>query len=183
MLFRSLDFLVEGFADLAKPRDDVLLAIVGPDDGYRAALEQVIEREGLAAKVLFTGFLGGEDKLAALVDADAVVQTSRYEQGAWAPFEAVLCGTPIVVSGNSGAGEDVKRIDAGYLVDFGDRAELRDTLAYILDHPDEARQRARRAKAYIEANLSMANRIRDYEALYEECVAEGRRDGRMGWKN
>src|SRR5207245_11567707 len=105
----------------------------------------------LAAKVRFTGFLGGEDKLAALVDADVVVQTSRYEQGAWAPFEAVLCGTPIVVSRNSGAGEDVKRIDAGYLVDFGDRAELRDTLAYVLDHPDEARQKARTAKAYIEA--------------------------------
>ena len=180
---KGLDFLVEGFADLAKPRDDVLLAVVGPDDGYRTALEQIIEREGLAAKVLFTGFLGGEDKLAALVDADVVVQTSRYEQGAWAPFEAVLCGTPIVVSRNSGAGEDVKRIDAGYLVDFGDRAELRDTLAYVLDHPDEARQKARTAKAYIEANLSMANRIRDYEVLYEECVAERRRDGRRGWRS
>ncbi|PYN92949.1 MAG: hypothetical protein DMD91_31280 [Candidatus Rokuibacteriota bacterium] len=180
---KGLDFLVEGFADLAKPRDDVLLAVVGPDDGYRTALEQIIEREGLAAKVRFTGFLGGEDKLAALVDADVVVQTSRYEQGAWAPFEAVLCGTPIVVSRNSGAGEDVKRIDAGYLVDFGDRAELRDTLAYVLDHPDEARQKARTAKAYIEANLSMANRIRDYEVLYEECVAERRRDGRRGWRS
>ena len=77
----------------------------------------------------------------------------------------------------------MKRIDAGYLVDFGDRAELRDTLAYILDHPDEARQRARTAKAYIEANLSMANRIRDYEVLYEECVAERRRDGRRGWRS
>lgn len=100
---KGIDFLVESFGELLKQRDDVLLVIVGPDDGYRAPLEKLIEDLGLLNKVLFAGFLSGEEKLAALVDADVVVQTSRYEQGAWAPFEAVLCGTPIIVSDNSGA--------------------------------------------------------------------------------
>lgn len=169
---KGIDFLVRAFAELAERRDDVLLVIVGPDDGYRASLGELIGDLRLSGKVLFTGFLEGADKLEALVDADVVVQTSRYESGARPPFEAVLCGTPIVVSDNSGAGADVRKAHAGYLVTFGDVSDLREKVAYVLDHPEEARQRARRGKEYVERHLAIGTQIQEYEKLYEECLAE-----------
>ena len=120
----------------------------------------LVERCGQA------GFLGGADKLSALVDADIVIQTSRYEQGAWAPFEAVLCGTPIIVSSNSGAGEDTARIDAGYLVEYGNIADLKEKMAYVLEHREEALDKTLKAKRYIEENMSMATGVRRYLDLY-----------------
>ena len=165
---KGLDFLVESFYELTKSRSDVILVIVGNDDGYKSTLDNLIKELNLSDKVLFTGFLSGFKKLSALVDADVVVQTSIYEQGAWAPFEAVLCNTPIIVSSNSGAGEDVKKIDAGYLVEYGNKSELRDTMQYILDNPTEAQIKTQKAKAYIETNLSMARGIEKYEKLYQE---------------
>lgn len=167
---KGLDFLVESFYELTKSRSGAILVIVGPDDGYKPTLDKLINNLDLSDKVLYTGFLGGEEKLSALVDADVVLQTSIYEQGAWAPFEAVLCKTPIIVSSNSGAGEDVKRIDAGYLVEYGNKNELRDMMQYVLDNPAEAQIKTKKAKNYIEANLSMAKGIEKYEKLYKKVI-------------
>jgi len=164
---KGLDFLAESFYELAKSREDVRLVIVGNDDGFKPVLDRMISDLDLSDRVIFTGFLGGQDKLSALVDADVVVQTSRYEQGAWAPFEAVLCGTPIIVSSNSGAGEDVKRIDAGYLVEFGNKNDFKEKMEFVIDNQVEARVKTLQAKAYIEANLSIGKGIEKYENLYE----------------
>ena len=173
---KGLDFLVESFYELTKSRNDVILVIVGNDDGYRSTLESQIEALNLSDKVLFTGFLGGTDKLSALVDADVMVQTSVYEQGAWAPFEAILCNTPIIVSNNSGAGEDVKKIDAGYLVEYGNKNELQETIQYVLDNSSEARNKTQKAKEYIESNRSFAKGVEEYEKLYAEVIEEVRKE-------
>ena len=169
---KGLSFLLESFNELSKSRDNAILVIVGNDDGYQSTLESEIAELNLSGKVLFTGFLGGQDKLSALVDADVFVQTSIYEQGAWAPFEAVLCGTPIIVSNNSGAGEDVKKIDAGYLVEYGNRNDLKDKIQYVLDNPTEAEEKTHKAKKYLETNRSFAKEVEQYENLYKEIVEE-----------
>ena len=169
---KGLDFLVESFYQLTQLRNDTVLAMVGPDDGFKATLEESISKLNLSNRVLFTGFLGGEEKLSALVDADVVIQPSRYEQAAWAPIEAVLCGTPVIVSKNTGAGEDVSRMDAGYLVDYGDKGALIEAIQRIFDDPSEAIKKVRRAGEYIKANLTLTKEIEEYERLYTGCIKE-----------
>ena len=96
------DFLIKGFAELLKRHEDSRLMIVGSDDGHMEECKALAESLGISNKVTFTGFLYAEKMVSALVDADIVAQMSRQEQGAWAPFEAVLCGTPIVVTSHTG---------------------------------------------------------------------------------
>jgi glycosyltransferase involved in cell wall biosynthesis len=164
---KGIDFLVKGFAQLVKKRADVCLAIVGSDDGFLAELKKLIAELKIEDKVIFTGFLSGSEKIGALVDADIVVQTSRSEQGAWAPFEAVLCGTPIIVTAHTGAGEDVRKIDAGYLVKFDDNAGLAQQIEYILSHYEQAKEKTMKAKCFIEENLSMDKRGGEYIEIYK----------------
>lgn len=167
---KGLDFLIESFYELTKLRNDVVLAMVGADDGYKSTLEKMIYRLHLSNGVLFTGFLKGEEKLSAMVDADLLVQTSVYEQSSKTPFEAILCNTPVIVSKDTGAGDDVAKIDAGYLVEYGDKSELVDRIQYILDNPDKAQSKTQRAKKYIEANLSLTSQTEKYEKLYQEVT-------------
>jgi glycosyltransferase involved in cell wall biosynthesis len=163
---------VESFYELTKSRDDAVLVIVGSDDGHKFTLDKLISNLELSERVLFTGFLSGVDKLSALIDADVVVQASAYEQGAKVPFEVVLCGTPIVVTKHTGAGEDVKRLDAGYLVEFDNKNEMADLILKVFEDPTEAKTKARQAADYIRRNMSMVSRIEDYEKLYNECIEE-----------
>jgi len=170
---KGLDFLVESFSKVAQRKNDTLLVIVGPDDGYKSHIERMIENLGLSEKVLFTGYLGGEMKLSALVDADLVVQPSIYEQGLpLACVEALLCGTPIVVSRNTGAGEDVAKTDVGYSVEYGNEKELAEVMEKILDDPSEARDKVRIGQEYIETKLSLTKKVSDYEELYTKCIGK-----------
>ncbi len=165
---KGLEFLVRSFAHLLKWRNNVVLVMVGNDEeGYKAYLDGVISNLGIGGSVLYTGFLMGKDKLSALVDADVVVQTSLYEQGAWAPLEAVLCNTPIVVSNNSGAGDDVRKLDAGYLIEYGNELELAHQIEWVLDNPQIAKIKTIAARQRVVDELSMAKNISRYEAVYK----------------
>lgn len=164
------DFLIKGFAEYVNRGERARLVIIGPDDGHMEECKQLAKELNVADHVIFTGFLGGEHKNSALVDADIVVQLSRQEQGAWAPMEAVLCGTPIIVTSHTGTGEDIKRLDAGYLVDFDDISGLADRFEEIFQHYGDAKSKTMKAKQYIEDNLSMNTRINEYTELYNKCI-------------
>ena len=86
------------------------------------------------------------------------------------PFEAVLCGTPIIVSENTYASENVKDIDAGYLVEYGNKEELARTIQHVFDNPEEARGKAQRAGEYIKENLSLEKAVMKYEQVYDEVI-------------
>ena len=164
------DFLIESFAKFCADKEDYLLAIVGSDDGHMDECKTLAADFGISDRVLFTGFIGGHEKNEALIDADLVCQMSRQEQGAWAPFEAVLCGTPIIVSEHTGAGEDVKRVKAGETVPFGDVEDMVATLTNIFDNYAKAKEVTAKAKDYIQLKMSMNARAHEYIDLYENAI-------------
>jgi len=146
------------------------LVIVGGDDGFKNELDETINKLGIKDKILFTGFLQGKDKLAAFVDSNLVVQPSRYEQGAWMPLEAVLCGCPIIVSKGTGSGDDVENIKAGYVIDCQDIKIFADTMLFVLKHPEYGQMQAVHADKWIRENLNIDKNIEQYEKVYGEIV-------------
>jgi glycosyltransferase involved in cell wall biosynthesis len=171
------DFLIKGFAELVKRGVPGKLVLVGPDGGHQQECEELARSLGVSDRVIFTGFMDGEKKLSALVDADVVTQMSRQEQGAWAPIEAVLCGTPIVVTAHTGSGEDVRRLDAGYTVDFDDVPRLAEALEFVLTHRAEAKEKTLKAKAFIEQHMSFNTRVNEYTVLYRRRMNEAHPGG------
>ena len=111
--------------------------------------------------------MSGKEKNEALKDSDVVVQLSRLEQGAWAPIEAVLCETPIIVTSNTGSGEDVKKLNAGALVDFDDNEGFSNQLIEIFNNYDSWKIKTKKARDYIFKNLSFDTRIKEYIELYK----------------
>ena len=127
----------------------------------------MVKDYGITKDVTFTGFMGGKEKNEALAASDIVVQLSRFEQGAWAPMEGVLCGTPIVVTSETGTGEDVRRLDAGYTVSFNDIEGLSKTFNDILNNYEQAVSKTLNARNYIMKNLSMNARIGEYFQIFQ----------------
>jgi glycosyltransferase involved in cell wall biosynthesis len=166
------DFLIKGFAEFVKHNQNSKLVIIGPDDGHMTECKKIVSDLNIEGRVVFTGFLGGEYKNSALVDSDIVVQLSRQEQGAWAPLEAVLCETPIVVTDHTGTGEDIKRMDAGYLVKFDDVTGLSNVFSEIFNNYDLAMDKTLKAKQHIEKNLSFNCRVGEYTDIYNNSIQE-----------
>ena len=97
---KGLGLLIPAFAQVlqasaAKP----MLVLAGPcAPQYRRRLESEIASHGLSDHVIFTGMLEGEQKRAALTDADLFVLPSYQENFGIAVIEALAAGTPVVVS-------------------------------------------------------------------------------------
>lgn len=160
---KGVDRCIAGFQKLMQYRNDVVLVIAGADDGDMARLKKMA-----GDNVYFVGHIFGSVKLSALSAASVMIQTSLYEQEAWAPFEAVLCGTPIIVSSHTGAGTDVKQLDAGYLVNIYDPNDVADKIDYVLNHLREVRSKATKAADYLRREATVDKVVEKYEAVYDK---------------
>jgi len=169
---KGIDTLVDSVRILRAREVDVSLVLAGQDDGFKASMLSCLASTPSSepVKVSFTGFLGGLDKLSALVDANVLVQPSRNEAGARPSLEAIMCDTPVIVSRDTGAGKEIAKFEGGLLFKSGDASELADAIQEVIDSPEEARTRTEKAKTYIEANLSLDKQIEEYEKLYQETI-------------
>jgi len=169
---KGLAFLVESFSELVKEIEDVVLVLAGPDDGYEEELRGLIKTQNCHDRVKFTGYIGGQEKLSAYVDADVLVYPSIYEVFGLVPFEAIMCGTPVIVTNDCGCGDWVKESGAGYLVKYGDVFGLKETIMKCLTDNDEVKKMAQQGKEYISNNLDWAQVVREIENIYAACISQ-----------
>jgi alpha-1,6-mannosyltransferase len=119
---------------------DAVLVVAG-DGPLRGRLERAARRKSLP--VQFAGFITDPKHLATLLaSADVVVAPGPVETFGLAALEALACGTPVVVSGDSALPEVVG--DAGVAVSG---EEFTGGVLDVLARDPEARRTAARARA------------------------------------
>jgi glycosyltransferase involved in cell wall biosynthesis len=134
---KGLDILVAAFAGIARERDDVTLAIVGPDiNGHADRLRSELGRLGILDRTLFTGMLVDEEKHAALRDADIFALPSYTENFGMAVVEAMAAGLPVVISDQVKICKEVQAAGAGLVTPCQSR-EIERALRLLLDDPAE----------------------------------------------
>lgn len=167
---KGINHLIEAFAHLHLENRAAILAIAGPDGGELATLQALTERLQLQERVFFVGPLYGRDKLAAYVDAELLATPAAYEIFGLVPFEALLCGTPVIVSDDCGTGQLIGEAEAGYLVPYGDVPRLANALQQALTSPEERRRMVVSGQRYIRENLDWDVTIRRLESVYQTCL-------------
>ena len=120
----------------------------------------------IASITLYSGFLEGNNKISAIMDATVLVQSSLQEQGPRVPFEAVLLGTPVIVTENTGSGELVELFDAGEMVEYNNTEQLSQKLQYVIENLEIAKSRTNNAAIKIRDEMNLEKVIRQYKDLY-----------------
>jgi len=170
---KGVDFLVRAYSLLQ--RDNVVLVIAGNDMGYKSEVERLITVRNLRGRVIFTGLLIDDEKLAAYQDADVLVYPSVYEIFGLVPFEAMLCGTPVIVSDDCGCGEIIRREGIGKLIRYNDDKGLRDAIEEVLINPEHVDEMTLRGKEFIKQKLSWEMIAEQYEDVYCRSIISNRR--------
>jgi glycosyltransferase involved in cell wall biosynthesis len=130
---KRVDVLIRAFAALQ--RQDARLVVAGNDMGVGGEVRQLARALGIGERTIFTGLLRGTERLEALADANVVVYPSEYEIFGLVPLEAMLAGTPVIVSDDSGCGEVVAATGGGQVIPAGDSGALARAIERALDHP------------------------------------------------
>jgi glycosyltransferase involved in cell wall biosynthesis len=164
---KDIDNLVEAFALMSRDIENARLVIAGPDDGVLGSLRRQVNGLGITAKVLFTGPVYSDMKLAAYVDSDVSVLPSRYEAFGTTVLESLACGTPVIVTKGCGLADVASR--AGIVVD-GDPASIRDALVKMLNREDLRVQLANEGLRIVRNEFDWRILTPRLEGVYEECA-------------
>ena len=111
--------------------DDVKFVMAGSGDMMRRTVELAAEL-GIGSKVLFTGFLRGEDVRRVYEMADLYVMPSVSEPFGIAPLEALNHDVPVLISKQSGVSEVLTHV---LKADFWDVNEIANKIVAVLKYP------------------------------------------------
>jgi len=141
---------------------DARFAIAG-DGELREELERLAEPFGDHVVIL-----GHVTEIPDLLASFAVFAfPSHFEGLCLAVIEAQAAGVPVVATPVGGIRETVVDGETGFLVPVGDADLLAERICFCLDHPEEARRVAERARRRVRERYSEQRMVAETLALYD----------------
>jgi glycosyltransferase involved in cell wall biosynthesis len=144
--YKGVDWVMRRAAARARAVPGARFAVIG-DGPFRAELERMAARLGVADAVAFLGFLPRADKVRRMQSAWVVVQPSPKEGWGLTVVEAGACGTAVVAADSPGLRDSVRHDQTGLLVPFGNDARARRCARAVLRDDASARPAARRRES------------------------------------
>ena len=125
------EYFLEAAKKVLEVVDDVKFVMVGSGDMMHHIIELAASL-GIGNKVLFTGFLRGDDVSKVYKMADLYVMPSVSEPFGIAPLEALNNDVPVLISKQSGVSEVLTH---ALKVDFWDTDEMANKIVAVLRYP------------------------------------------------
>ncbi len=140
---KRLEMTLHAFARVAPKRPKARLLLMGSgEEAYVASLRALAERSGVADRVVFAGWVSGEDRWAGLASAECLVLNSTRERFGLVVPEAMAVGTGVVLTEDLPFAHEIIGADAGIVVKPNDEAlaaGLMKGLGYRPDHEQVVR--------------------------------------------
>jgi glycosyltransferase involved in cell wall biosynthesis len=164
---KNMSRLVQTFKQIVSRGFPHHLVFVGRKGWMYGELFQTIRELGIADRVIFTGYVPGEELPLLFNAADLSVYPSLYEGFGLPVLEAMACGVPVVTSNISSMPEIAG--DAGILVNPRDVNELADAMCRVLTdralHDELAHKGRARSKLF-----TWERTARETLAVYERVA-------------
>ena len=125
------EYFLQAAKKVLELMDNVRFVMAGSGDLMHRSIEMAAEL-GIGHKVLFTGFLRGEDVHKIYKMADLYVMPSVSEPFGIAPLEALDNDVPVIISKQSGVSEVLMH---ALKVDFWDVKEIANKIVAVLKYP------------------------------------------------
>jgi len=112
----GVQYLLEGFKNFAKGKQNVLLLLYSGGSLYKEA-ERFVKRNGLEEKIIFFGRIANSKMAVYLNAADVYISTSLSDGASLSLLEAMACGNPGIVVTHLPAIVDWISADSGVVIE------------------------------------------------------------------
>ncbi|MHB1044085.1 MAG: glycosyltransferase family 4 protein [Eubacteriales bacterium] len=163
-------YFLEAAREVLAALPEARFVIAGEGPG-REAMEQLAGRLGIEDSVVFTGFV--EEVWPLMADLDLLVVPSLWEGFGLTAVEALALGVPVVAADVGGLPEAVRHGETGLLVAPGDTAALSRGIIWMLEHPSEAAEMARRGGEAVRREFSASTMAARTVEVYRKLLDGG----------
>lgn len=166
---KGIQHLIYAMPKILSNYNDAKLVIVGKG-GMIDELKQITVNLGIQDKVYFTGYMAGNDVQKMYKASDVAVFPSTYEPFGIVALEAMLGGTPTVVSDIGGLNEIVKHGETGLKSYAGNANSIADSVTQLLYDYDLSEKITKNAKLEVVQNFNWTKIAEDTRKLYEKAI-------------
>jgi glycosyltransferase involved in cell wall biosynthesis len=131
-LQKGVDYFLLAAKKVLEKNPNVFFIIAGTGDMESQIIEQAVSMD-ISDKVLFAGFVKNENLTELYKMADLYVLPSVSEPFGLTPLEALTCGTPVLISKQSGVSEALSHC---LKVDFWDIDEMTNKILAVLEYSE-----------------------------------------------
>jgi glycosyltransferase involved in cell wall biosynthesis len=168
---KNLEFLIDVFHEALKDErnQDLHLVVTGKKGWYYEGLFAKVKKLKLGKKVIFTGYLDEDDKVALYKGAKIFTFPSLYEGFGLPPLEAMAAGVPVISSNTSSMPEVIG--EAGILLSPRDKEGWVREITHLNNDAALHRELTAKNKAQVE-KFSWHKTAEKTIKVYEEAMAE-----------
>jgi len=173
----NLEMAIRAFYEAYKRNNKLRYIIVGDvipsrygkeEKGYKERLIKLCKDLGLQDKVIFKGWLGGEELWKVYCNSDLFIWSSRYDNFAHALVEAAYFKLPII-STPVGIAEELIGKEGGFIVNHENYKEMSERIIEIVENPKLMREMGEYNHKQ-SLNYSYERMVEEYYKLYEEVM-------------
>jgi glycosyltransferase involved in cell wall biosynthesis len=165
---KNLDLLVHSLSRVSRQDATVRGLLVGDGQSF-ASIRTLVEQQGLASKVVLTGFRADARRLVQCLDL--FVLSSLSEGTSMALLEAMAAGLPVAVTAVGGNPEIVEQGTTGWVVPSESVDALTGAIVDAVNDPHRRAAFGRAGAQRFAANFTFERMIGQYRDLYRELLA------------
>lgn len=165
------EIIVKSLARIIKEESQAILLVVGKRTAYVKIMNRLAKRYHIEERLIFTGWLSGDNLKAAYCSSDVVVVPSLCFEGfGMSCLEAMAAGKPVVASYFGGPNEIVINGQTGYLVNPYDIEKLTTKILNLLNNSVKARRFGENGYKRTKEIFSTKKQLEETLKWYKKCV-------------
>ncbi len=168
---KGVQHLVSAMPKILAGYHDAKLVIAGKG-GMTDELKAQVNAMGISNKVYFTGYMDAKQVCKMYKCADVSVFPSTYEPFGIVALEAMLSGTPVVVSDIGGLNEIVNHGENGMKSYAGNPNSIADSILALLYDPQLSANVVKNAKNMVKNEYNWAKIAQDTHFTYQKAICQ-----------
>lgn len=168
---KGVQHLISAMPKILAGYHDAKLVIAGKG-GMIDELKAQVNSMGISNKVYFTGYMDSKQVCKIYKCADVSVFPSTYEPFGIVALEAMLSGTPVVVSDIGGLNEIVTHGENGMKSYAGNQNSIADSILELLYNPQLAQEVVKKAKNMVKNEYNWAKIAQDTHFTYQKAICQ-----------
>lgn len=170
---KGFDLVIEAFDTITNRYPDARLVIAGGEGNAEKELKGLVSKKKLESKVSFFGEYDRKSLIKLQEESDIFVFPSWNEGMSNSMLEAMASGLPVVMTPTGGAEEVIREGENGYLVKFGDVADIAQKMEMLIRDSDLRVRMGRESRATAE-RMNWASAAANYARLYRTVADNGK---------
>jgi len=178
---KGLPEVIAAFPNVLAESPSAQLVIAGSGTPtYEGAMRRLVARAGIAGSAHFLGLVRGQAKLALYRRAAILAVPSSHENFGMVFVESLACGTPVLVTPETGIGREILEAGAGFATQASGEAVSRDLPAALRD-TERLRAAGEAGRKWVLehlAPLSIAGKMVEmYQSVLDQSARPRQNDG------